>query len=199
MRACRSASCWAKRMPCEFQARMRLYVYWDQRLAGLTRFFGAAALTNALLAELHPCCRLWVSRSALHFLNVVGARLQTVNMCLARQLADAPLYAVDLDQRIVWHEQSVVEGLLQSLQRNHRARIQGIIVELDRLLSLGSSSALAGTPNLRVYSAVLRAVTRDLGRRIQFAGRGDRVRIGCGLTDYLRQQVSAKELAHLCQ
>jgi hypothetical protein len=178
---------------------MRLYVSWDQRLAGVTRFFGAAALTNALLAQLHAHGGLWVSHVALQFLDSMGTQLQLANMRLACRLAHAPCYATDLDQRIVWCEQSIVERVLQRLRRTDGAHIQSIVLELDRLLALASSSTLLGTAGLRLYSQVLRGVARDLGRRIQFAGCSDRVRIGCGLIDHLRQQISASDLAELCQ
>ncbi|MBV8854221.1 MAG: hypothetical protein JOY91_12505, partial [Sinobacteraceae bacterium] len=135
----------------------------------------------------------------LQFLNFTGMQLQVVNVRIASRLSDSASYPPNLDQRIVWYEQSLVEDLLQRQQRTDPGRVQGIITELDRLLSVGSTSARVGTAHLRMYSEVLRAVARDLGRSIQFAGQNDRVRIGCGLTDYLRQQVPAKELARLCQ
>jgi hypothetical protein len=68
-----------------FAARVELYSEWDRQLHSRTRFFGAAALVNAALAELWPRCALarFAYRPGLTFLATLGEYFQTFKIAVA--------------------------------------------------------------------------------------------------------------------
>jgi hypothetical protein len=180
----------------DFRTRIHLYNTWDFRLGHYTRFFGAAAATNALLAKVCTYHRYLVSPSTLDFLSEVGATLQEVNIRVAHSIASGSVSPAVLDDTIIHIEQSVLELKLRNLAVVNEHAHQRVVRQIDRLLNcyrLGIILSLNGCPNLRLYRAVLKRVAVELGRPASFSSQLDRVLIGRGLVNHLRQQ----ELASL--
>jgi hypothetical protein len=179
----------------EFRFRVNLYNSWDLRLGHCTRFFGAAAATNALLVKLCTAYRFCVSQSTLSFLSAVGARLQSVNLQTAHSIAAGRLAAAGLDGSIILLEQAVLEHELRNLACSDALAHRIAVRQINRLLScvrLGAVAATSTCPNLRLYCRVLQSVCVELGRPASFAAQLDRVCIGRHLIENLkRRQKSA--------
>lgn len=165
----------------QFQFRVNLYNDWDLRLGHCTRFFGAAAATNALLVKLCTAFRFCVSQSTLEFLSAAGETLQCVNLDAAHSIAGGGFHGTDLDESIVVVEQAVLELKLRSWakvnQRIHRLTIR----QVDRLLNclrLGIIPNACTCEDLRLYVNVVRSVAAELGRPPTFEAELDRVCIG---------------------
>jgi hypothetical protein len=174
--------------PRAFSMRTLLYAQWDRKLAAHTRFFGAAALTNMVLAKLADTCRIGISRAALDFLAAVGGVLEPVNVELAWRIERGEICVADLDRAIVVMEQSAVESLLRDLRHADGSAYARTVAQIDRLLYWVGRYFVPFryVPGVHVYSRVLRQVGAELGRRVSFALESDRVRIGRGLIGYLR-------------
>jgi hypothetical protein len=174
----------------QFRFRVNLYNDWDLRLGHCTRFFGAAAATNALLVKLCTAFRFCVSESTLEFLSAVGETLQCVNLEAAHSIAGGRFHGTDLDESIIVLEQAVLELKLRSLakvnERMHRLTIR----QVDRLLNclrLGVIPNACKSQNLRLYVNVVRGVAAQLGRPATFEAEFDRVCIGRQLIHQLKE------------
>jgi hypothetical protein len=174
--------------PRAFGIRTLLYAHWDRRLAAHTRFFGAAALTNMVLAKLAQGCRLGISRAAIDFLGCIGGVLEPINVKLAWRIERGEIGVQDLDRAIVIMEQSAVESLLRDLREADAPGYVRTVTQIDRLLYRVSRYFVPFryVPGVQVYSQVLRQIAADLGRPASFGIESDRVRIGRGLIGYLR-------------
>jgi hypothetical protein len=169
----------------EFAARARLYADWDRKLRGRTRFFGAAAVTNAALVEL---CSLKGSQRLLGnaaggLLSAVGRRLERLNTECAKRIERGSLRDRDLDRLLIVMEQTTVERVLQQNVQLAPNCNEQAVEQINRLLSWVERWAwLSGRwPNGCIYSDVLRQVRDELGRQPDFAVLGDRVGIGQAL------------------
>ena len=173
----------------QFAARARLYAALDARLHATTRFFGAAALTNAALVEL--CAVPWVGRAlygcAIDYFDVIGCRLESINRVLARLIEGGHIMGQNLDHSLVMFEQMEVERIL--CQRHLRCHLHHRALEqINRLLHLGQrwSSGLRYSPSIRILGQVLGQCQIRLGRPMDFAVLSDRFNIGCALTALLQ-------------
>jgi hypothetical protein len=175
----------------EFAARARLYAHWDRKLCGTTRFFGAAAVTNAALVELCllRCSRWWLGNAAVRLLSTAGRRLERLNIELARDLEHGTTRkAGELDSSLITLEQTLLERVLQQeagrAPRSHGQAVQ----QINRLLFFVERWAWRSGrwPSAYIYREVLQRVRTELGRRPDFASLRDRVGIGHALIRMLQ-------------
>jgi hypothetical protein len=168
----------------EFAARAVLYRDWDGELRARTRFFAAAALTNAALAEC--CTSLFVRlacRSALDFLCLLGERLLHLNLELARAV---PYHEGALRERDdIWIklEQLSVECLLRQLCRVNRPLAARIITQIDVLLWCLAHRVGRNHygPGAEALSMVISRLSYGHARRLSFGSLTDRIAIGSSL------------------
>jgi hypothetical protein len=172
----------------EFAGRARRYAYLDERLADRTRFFAAAAVTNAVLAELcaHRMRHLWLSDAAVDSLAILGRLLELVNLKRADCIEHEWRPSRWLDYSFIEMEQSVVELTLRRWALPQHRRL---VTELDGLLRAVAQAHLpvGGSWNVQLYARVLRSLPLKLGRYPSFAVRGDRVEIGHELVRNVRR------------
>ncbi len=166
-----------------FLHQARLYRRWDRQLFLQTRFFGAAALTNALLADLlsRPAAWLWLVPSTQELLLGAGARLEVLNCNVAHELAECSLRDDALDARLVMIEQSALEHFLHASQASDATAHAVVMSQLDLLLDLRAWRQLCAfqlNPAACLYEHVLKRVRQELNRRVRFASQSDREHIG---------------------
>jgi hypothetical protein len=168
-----------------FPRRVWVYSNWDTRLSRHTRFFAAAAVTNAALAELFSwwSARLLLSTAAASFLSEVGLVLEQQNLQLASQIVDQPPVSSALDRSIIHREQDAVERMLCQLRYSNAATHQHVIQQVNRILDLVKTACPAKWlfPHGVQYARVLRSTCFELGRPTDFAIRADRELIGLTL------------------
>ena len=162
--------------------RIRLYWKWDRQVSHHTRFFGAAALTNILLAELFygPAAMLLLTRTR-HFLQYAGSSLERLNMRAVQGLQSHRFCAPDLDARLVALEQAALERLLRGLEKTNPATYSLAVYQMDWLLARSGwlcRDPFAANPAACLYQEVLQQVRAEVGRPIRFALQSDRERIG---------------------
>jgi len=173
-----------------FAARVELYSAWDRKLHLQTRFFGAAALVNAALAELWPRCTLarFAYRPALTFLASLGDRLQVFNTAMLRRIELGDWSNADWDTALVRLEQAAVEGILARLQRIDRQAHSNVTRQLDRFLYCLGRRIGGSTygPCTAVLSFGLREIQLASPRALRFASLSDRVNVGTTLIRIMR-------------
>jgi hypothetical protein len=179
-----------KNIVSDFRARACLYARWDQLLSMRTRFFGAAAVTNAALIELFSRIgvSLFVSSFTREFLASVGGVLEHMNMEWARRIAAGSMQAENLDSRMIAAEQAVVQDCLAGLRYTDCAAYASTVVEIDRVLTW---ARCAGSPAQwlsarTAYATVLQHAADELGRSASFAVQNDREIIGLMLIRHLQ-------------
>jgi hypothetical protein len=177
-------------MNATFAARVELYSEWDRKLHTRTRFFGAAALINAALAELWPRCALarFAYGPGLNFLAGLGQHLQTFNVTVLRRIELGRWCAADWDTALVRLEQGAVERLLARLEQADRRIHANVTRQLDRFLyclarRMGGSSY---GPCTAVLSDGLREIQDASARALRFTSLSDRVIVGTTLIRILR-------------
>lgn len=174
-------------MKAAFSARVELYAGWDLKLQSRTRFFGAAALVNAALAELWPGCALAhiTYGRGLRFLAGLGTYLQACNAQMLRRIELGHWRAADWDAALVRSEQLAVETFLERLESSERANV---IRQVDRFLYLlarriGSSRY---GPCTAMLSGGLQQIQLALPRELRFSLLSDRVAVGTTLIRMVR-------------
>ncbi len=182
----------------EFALRARMYSHLDRSFGWQTRFFAAASVTNAALGALctYRYCLPFVEASTYSFLSAAGRVLQHANLRCVGNLERSCRPVVQLDRKWVAMEQALLEEVLRTLRIRDATRCRGMIRQLDRILgwcALGPS-LLWRNSSLRLFSIVLRAVRRDLGRPPSFAIYDERVQIGWTLIRHLHSSVTASGL-----
>lgn len=174
----------------EFATRVRLYSHWDSRLWGKTRFFGAAAVTNAALVELCSlqCSGQWIGNAAVELLSAAGRRLERLNIETAGHIERGILCNRDLDTSLITLEQTVLEHMLQQQAGRSPRRHGQAIQQINRLLFCVEQWMWPSErwPSGSLYRSVLRRARSELGRRPDFAVFPDRVGIGHALIRMLR-------------
>jgi hypothetical protein len=178
-------------MQATFAARVEMYREWDSNLRSRTRFFAAAALVNAALAELWPRCAL--TRLAygpgLNFLAELGAHLQTFNAALLQRVHEKPWQAADWDTVLVSLEQLAVERRLARLEQVDQRLHATVTRQLDRFLyCLSRQIGMAGYgPCTALLSGGLREIRIGSPRTLKFASLSDRVAVGTTLIRVMRR------------
>ena len=172
----------------QFAHRVTLYAALDERLHTATRFFGAAALTNAALVELCslPCPRRWACRLAIDYFGVIGTALEVLNLKLSQRIERGGTPQDELDKSLVMLEQLEVEQLLRQ-HACHRFHYRAI-AQINHLLHWAHQLAwpLRHCPSIRIYGQVLGRMRARLGRPANFLVLGDRIGIGHTLTTLIR-------------
>jgi hypothetical protein len=177
-------------MQDRFAARVELYSEWDRKLHSRTRFFGAAALVNAALAELWPRCALarFGSGAGLGFLASLGEYLQAFNVAMLHRIEAGRWCATDWDAALVRLEQAAVERQLALLEQSDSRLHANVTRQLDRFLyclarRIGGSSY---GPSTSVLSGGLREIQFASARALSFASLSDRVTVGTTLIRIIR-------------
>lgn len=183
----RSSRATGKTSSCTFADRVQLYARLDEKLHSMTRFFAAAAVTNAALVELCslPCLGRW--RLAMAYFGVIGGALEAINIKWARRIERGEVTDDDLDSSLITLEQLEVERLLRQHQSRHfHYRALG---QINWLLHWAHPLArpLSRCPSIRVYRGVLGQMRARLGRPVDFASLNDRIGIGHALTRSIRE------------
>ncbi len=178
----------------EFSARVRLYAHWDSKLRGTTRFFAAAAATNAALVELCSlrCAKQWLGDAGIELLCATGRHLERLNIVIARHLERGAIPTVDLDRSLIALEQTALERVLQQEIGRAPHSSWRAIKQINRLLFCVEQCVWSSErwPSGHLYRSVLRRVRGELGRRPDFAVLSDRVGIGVALICMLPQQTT---------
>ena len=170
-----------------FQTRAALYGRLDAQLRQKTRFFGAAALTNRVLACLTTVRAALCSQATCDWLCSIGGCLEARNVGLAKQIGHRQLAGPTLDRELVAVEQSVVEAVLGGARRVDAAAL----AEINALLNHWYRAALiCPRADLRGYARVLATVRRELASPIDFGQQRHRETIGLALIAALRQRES---------
>jgi hypothetical protein len=175
-----------------FAARAALYEDWDRRVHTRTRFFAAAALTNAALVEL--CSRQMLVRitcaAGLDFLARLGGQLQTFNVALAEKIERGRWRAACADATLVMLEQATVEMLLGKFSSADERAYGRVIRQLDRLLYCLGRAPFDGLsscgPSIGMLSRGVRIALPGPRQRVSFASLRDRVAIGRAIVCLLR-------------
>ena len=179
----------------DLRRRIYLYSLWDERLWMRTRFFGAAAVTNAALWELFSKAagRVWLKGPALRSLTTLGCILERLNIHTASRIEADAIQGADLDEVLVATEQAAVESMLRRLKSTDSTGHAVTLSEMNRLLAFsGSASAGSVLSFARLFSSglayhvVLARVEQQLCRPPSFALQSDRERIGLTLIRLLR-------------
>jgi len=176
----------------EFVRRTHLYQNWDRQLSARTRFFGAAAHTNAAFAQ---WCRMprpirAFCDESFEFLAAAGYYLEGLNRTLAGDITLQSERGPTLDHALVTLEQLALERFLNGYARRQPAEYQRTVAQLNRLLfCLGETSAPLPIPaSVRLYKRTLRLVRQRLGRSIHFPRLDDRIWIGRTLVNLIAAQ-----------
>jgi hypothetical protein len=175
-----------------FTRRAFLYARVDEDLSQHTRFFGAAALTNLMLARLFSRQGGWLAMSSTtgQFLQRLGSYLEDFNLEHARRIEGAKARIDGLDTAMVRDEQVEVQHQLNRLKVSNAITHKGALADLDRLLNLNSlawiASCSSSCANVAIYRAALAKVRAQFGRSIDFEDLDHRECIGISLIGELR-------------
>ena len=170
-----------------FAQRHQIYSQLDAKLAARTRFFAAAALTNAVLAELFRFLPGNALNDAYHLLSDAGGLLEAANVRFAHELEIDAGRERELDRSLVCREQ----GLLQSFLNTRMAgtcQWWSTRAELNRLLNAQHYASVGALllAQCRRYGEVLRGVRARLAVPLDFALESHRIQIGVGIIRHIR-------------
>jgi hypothetical protein len=181
----------------EFQRRSVLYSRLDARLFDRTRFFAAAALINAVLAELFELFPVVRSPRSFTFVNEVGAALEEANLRYADEISRRTRRRQTitrcrhtLDDTLVRAEQRVLQSYVQAHQAQCPRQWESVRSELNSLLNDRHAASLISrwcSAGGRL-SRVLREVRGRLGTALDFASESHRIRIGLAVIEHIRRE-----------
>ena len=183
--ACVAANGWS-----DYCRRAALYSRLDGKFAGQTRFYGAAAATTAMLANLSMpgFGQAMVSNSTRQFMSDMSSSLEAMNMRMAKSLEGGAMNGANLDLKFIHAEQTAVQGHLDAFNARDPSAYASMIAEVNGLLN--PSGVKEGMANFygtdRAYQRVLDGVRNDVGGEIDFANQGHREAIGKALVKELR-------------
>jgi hypothetical protein len=167
-----------------------VYESLDRSLAQHTRFFGAAALTNSVLAVLFSRQTRFVTVSSVtgQFLWRLGAHLEDFNLERVGLIRGAETAVESLDVAMVQSEQAQVQEQLNRLKLSSTSLHAVVVTELDRILNSSGWLGACGTryAGMATYRSALRRVRAQLGCAINFGDRFHRECIGGTLIGELR-------------
>jgi hypothetical protein len=164
-----------------FQRRALLYADLDRELSRKTRFFGAASMTNNVLGRLFEFHPTLISPDSGRLLQRLGAALERLNVGFAKSIRAGVECGDALDRRLVEAEQRAAQT------QWGKSYSKPVEQELDDLLNGSHVLCLFARfwKDSRDYSAVLAALRRQMGVRLNFADEAHRVNIGCALIAHL--------------
>jgi hypothetical protein len=169
-----------------FERRSALYARLDAQLRDRTRFFGAAALINAVLAELFDVFPLIRALRSFAFMSELGAALEIANLQYAHEINCAALPRCALDHTLVCAEQRRVQSFVQAHQTRGMRQWEAIRSELNGLLNDRYAVSLGSRYCLRLSRAA-REVRGYFGTKLDFAAEPHRIGIGLKLIEHIRQ------------
>jgi hypothetical protein len=175
----------------EFERRSVLYSRLDSQLCDHTRFFGAAALINAVFATLFEVGSAIRPPRSFNFLNEVGAALETDNLSYAREITRHRA-GDTLDYALVCAEQARLQRYVRAHQAQRPRQWESIRRELNGLLNDRYVVALFsrwGRGSAQLYR-VLHEVRGSLGTTLDFGTESHRIGIGLRLIEHIRQERS---------
>jgi hypothetical protein len=179
-----------------FQRRAVLYAELDRDLRKKTRFFGAASMTNNVLARLFEFHPTLISSDSGALLQGLGRSLERFNLSMAAGIRANSEAGSALDRRLVEAEQRAAQ---REWRNSQRALVEA---ELDHLLNGSHVLCLFARfwKDSRDYTAVLAGLRKQMGVRLQFGNEAHRIGIGCALIDHLhngqREEVDGRENSH---
>jgi hypothetical protein len=173
----------------EFERRSALYARYDAQLREHTRFFGAAAVVNSVLARLFAALPSIRTARCLGFLSEVGAALETDNLMYAREISRIKSGNA-LDHALVCAEQARLQGYVCAHQAQRPRQWESTRSELNGLLNdqFAASIFARWCEGNRGFARVLMEVRRHLGTKLDFATESHRIRIGMKLIEYVRRE-----------
>jgi hypothetical protein len=165
-----------------------LYTCCDGRTRGHTRFFAAAALVNAALAQHFGLFAAIRAPLSLGFLSAVGTALEIDNLRYAQAISRRHTVSM-LDSTLVHAEQGRVQRYVCMHQRRRPQEWESIRTELNDLLNgrYAGSFLWRWCRGVSSLSGVLLEVRRDLRGELDFANQTHRIRIGLGLIAQIRR------------
>jgi hypothetical protein len=170
-----------------FHRRAVLYAQMDRDLFDRTRFFGAAALTNKVLARLFEFQPAIVSTAGGILLGILGDSLEQLNLHLADTVRQGNEAGPTLDRHLVLVEQRAAQIRWRNSDgaTAERKAVEG---ELNDLLNASHVLSLFARfwRESRDFSVVLAALRIRIGGPLDFGNESHRVGIGCALIDHLR-------------
>jgi RHS repeat-associated protein len=169
--------------------RARMYTEIDSRVSTHTRFFGAAALTVAMFADLDlPTAEKFTSTTFRTFMGGVSRDLETMNISTAIGIELGSISGPHLDTELVHKEQSAVQGHLDALEASDPVAYKEVVTEANNLLNPQGLETLGANilGSDRAYQAVLNNVRKSLGRNIDFSKQSDREAVGKAVINKLR-------------
>jgi hypothetical protein len=172
-----------------FARRATLYAQIDRDLYTKTRFFGAASMTNKVLARLFEFHPTLISIESGKCLQDLGAVLEHLNVSLANAIRLGAESGGALDRRLVQAEQRAAQLHWRGAV-GATARLRAVEDELNDLLNDSHILCLFARfwKVSRDYAAILSALRRRMGGRLEFGNESHRVGIGCALIDHLHQR-----------
>jgi hypothetical protein len=173
----------------EFARRAALYTRYDVQLREYTRFFAAAAMVNTVLARLFAVFPAIRSPRSLHFLNEVGATLETDNLVYAGEVTRRPP-GRSLDQALVYAEQAQLQRYVHAQQVRRPQQWKSTRSELNGLLNDRYAASLfcQWCERSGRLSRVLSESRGHLGMELDFARESHRICIGLKLIEYIRRE-----------
>ena len=158
-------------------------------MCGHTRFFAAAALVNAALAQHFGFLAAIRAPRSLSFLNAVGTALEIDNLNFAQDLSRRHSASM-LDHALVHAEQGRLQRYVCVHQSRRPQEWESIRAELNGLLNGRYAGSLLShwCNSARRLSIVLGEVRRDVHGELDFADETHRIRIGLGLIAQIRRE-----------
>ncbi len=171
-----------------FVQRQMLYARLDAEVETCTRFFAAAALTNAVFAQLFSVVPRRSLSRAHRFLREAGAVLESANLQFVSDIRQIPRGSA-LDQYLVSREQSLIQRLLEEGKTQAHGYDRRLCRELNGLLNGHPVAVLLSRlfTCSRRYHGILEKTRRELGLALNFANESHRIHIGLGLIRHIRE------------
>ena len=176
----------------DFARRSARYSALDALWGSHTRFFGAAAVVNAALAQLFNVFPPIRASDSFRFLDEAGAALEAENLNFARDIPRS-VPAGLLDRDLVFAEQTRLQRCVLVRQAQDPRRWGRTREALNALLNERYPSSLISRCNVadNPLPRVLREVRAQLGSDLDFEVPAHRIRIGLQLIEHLRGDACA--------
>ena len=174
-------------MGFDFGRRALWYRSLDLELRAKTRFFGAAALTNRVLARLYENRLNTALPLSGRLLMRLGTELERFNTDLAASVRGSEQRGRTLDRRLVCAEQRVAQIHWLAERRNRDRPL--VERELNGFLNQSHVSCLLARlwKDSHEYCTVLASLRARMGSPLDFAVESHRVDIGCALIEHLNR------------
>ncbi len=150
-----------------------------------TAFFGIAAMTTAGLAAIYsPTQRFRYSDETWDFMVRLSRRLEKRAAKIVKRFESGAISGNALTKKLLNAEQKAVERALARLKSKDPAAYKRVISDVGKTLNVRDPGLLLiinSNRFLSSYHATLGEVRTDLGRKISFASKEHRVKVGLAL------------------